>query len=64
MGYCVNIMGSCVSFQIKVQILAFYTDVCMAPKRVFDSFYRFLAEVSEEIFVLYPKAVKNSGIPA
>ena len=25
-----NIMGSCVSFQIKVQILAFYTDVCMA----------------------------------
>ena len=32
MGGCVNIMGSCVSFQIKVQILAFYTDVCKAPK--------------------------------
>ena len=31
MGGCVNIMGSCVSFQIKVQILAFYTDVCTAP---------------------------------
>ena len=26
-----NIMGSCVSFLIKVQILAFYTDVCTAP---------------------------------
>ena len=24
-------MGGCVSFQIKVQILAFYTDVCTAP---------------------------------
>ena len=23
-----NVMGSCVSFQIKVQILAFYTNVC------------------------------------
>ena len=29
-GGCVNIMGSCVSFPIKVQILAFYTDVCTA----------------------------------
>ena len=26
-----NIMGSCVSFQIKIQILAFHTDVCTAP---------------------------------
>ena len=25
-------MRGCVSFQIKVQILAFYTDVCTAPK--------------------------------
>ena len=27
-----NIMESCVSFQIKVQILAIYLDVCTAPK--------------------------------
>ena len=33
MGGCVNIMGSCLSFQIKVQILAFYTNVCTAPWR-------------------------------
>ena len=32
MGGCVNIMGSFVSFAIKVQIVAFYTDVCTAPK--------------------------------
>ena len=27
-----NIMGGCMSFLIKVQILAFYTDLCTAPK--------------------------------
>ena len=32
MGGCVNITGSCVSFHIKVQTLAFWTDVCTAPK--------------------------------
>ena len=26
-------MRGCVSFQINVQILAFYTDVCTAPKQ-------------------------------
>ena len=30
--YEVNIMRGCVSFQIKVQILAFYTDVCTGHK--------------------------------
>ena len=28
MGGCMNIIGGYVNFQIKVQILAFYTDVC------------------------------------
>ena len=28
-------MRGCVSFQIKVQILAFYTDVCTTPKATF-----------------------------
>ena len=48
MGGCVNILGSCVSFQIKFQILAFYTDVCTAPKYVYYVsvlFCRFFAPI-------------------
>ena len=37
-------MGSCVSFQIKVQILTFYTDVCTAPNSSTLNVNLFLAD--------------------
>ena len=39
--YEVNIMRGCVSFHIKVQILAFYTDVCMGHTRSFTRPYKY-----------------------
>ena len=37
---CGNIMGGCVSFQIKVQILALYTDVCTDHKGPYTRPYK------------------------
>ena len=48
-----NILGSCVSFQIKVQILAFYTDVCMAPKRLVDNWKPYFFKIFYFLLLLY-----------
>ena len=44
-------MRGCVSFQIKVQILAFYTDVCAAPKDHYDKSIKFEQEFQRYWFV-------------
>ena len=53
-----NTLGSCVSFQIKVQILAFYMDVCTGPKEhLHFSFHGIVSIqilIDMRMYVLYP----------
>ena len=58
MGSCVNIMGSCVSFQIKAQILAFYTDMCTSPKETYNLFYSLAVYFGQ---ILFPCTINCFG---
>ena len=64
MGGSVNVMGSCVSFQIKVQILAFYTDMCMAPYPEMQAHSSLALEGNSEVGKAGLKRCSTSGVYA